>query len=140
MKQVFLGFGAVIVLAGVTACGGPSSPEVVVPAANNTARDGAARQQMRIIYRAEEGYKSKNDRYGTIDELVDSGDLNVNPKNDRLFKYTLSATKDTFQCVGMPVIYNTNGKTSLYIDQTGQLRGADHQGGPALASDPVITE
>lgn len=117
-----------------------SAPQVVVPAANRAARDGAAKSQMRTIYRAEEAFKTRTGRYGSMAELVEGGELNTDPENERLYKYTLTASEDTFECVGMPVVYNVNGTISYYIDQTGQLRGADHKGQPASSSDPVIVQ
>ncbi|HMV99957.1 MAG TPA: hypothetical protein PLL06_15880 [Acidobacteriota bacterium] len=117
-----------------------SAPQVVVPAANRAARDGAAKSQMRTIYRAEEAFKARTGRYGTMAELVEGGELNTDPENERLYKYTLTASENTFECVGMPVVYNVNGTVSYYIDQTGQLRGSDRKGQPASSSDPVVAQ
>ena len=126
-------------LLGVIGCG-KNSPEEVIPRANTFARDGAVKTQMRTIYRAEESFRSKKGRYGTIPDLVESGDLNGDPDNERLFKYSISASEERFECIGQPMIYKTTGLLSFYIDQTGQLRGADHNGGRASADDPVIVQ
>lgn len=132
-------FGFLLCLTGCSSCS-ESSPEKVIPKANTSARDGAARVQMRTIYRAEEAFKGKKGRYGTIAELVEMGDLNTDPKDDKLFKYSITASEDRFECIGTPMIYGTTGARSYFIDNTGRLRGADHSGGPASASDPEINE
>lgn len=44
-----------------------------------------------------------------------------------------------FQIYATPLTYGTTGRISYYVDKTGVIRGADHQGGPAGPNDPPVS-
>ncbi len=43
-----------------------------------------------------------------------------------------------FELAAVPEQYGKTGRQSLFLDDQGKLHAANHQGGPATASDPVI--
>ncbi len=63
--------------------------------------------------------------------------------NHNFFMETINMTPTTpavFKTWGTPVAYGQLGFRSFYIDNTGVIRGADHQGGRANENDPPIEE
>ena len=54
------------------------------------------------------------------------------------YKFTLTLTAEGFEVSAVPVEYGKTGKLSLFIDQVGILRGGDHGGAAATASDEPI--
>jgi hypothetical protein len=45
-----------------------------------------------------------------------------------------------FELGATPTQYGTTGRRSFFIDSSGKMRGADKQGAPATAADPMIEE
>lgn len=106
-----------------------------LPAGNAAAREGAVIGQLGVIKRGEDLYFAKNGSYATMQQLVQDGALSVPP--DQLgYTIDLTATASGYTLVAVPVKYGPNGKRSFYMDQTGIVRGDDHMGGAATASDP----
>jgi hypothetical protein len=54
------------------------------------------------------------------------------------YKFELTVSGDKFEVTAVPSEYGKSGTLSLFIDQTFALRGGDHSGAPATASDPPI--
>ena len=119
-------------------CKRDESPGVLVRAAH-TADEKLAASQLRTVQRAEESYKATTNRYGSMQELVDRGDLTRDPSGHLSYKFTLTASETSFHCDAVPQVYGTSGRYSFYIDDRNELRGGDHQGKPASVSDEVIT-
>lgn len=106
-----------------------------LPAGNAAAREGAVIGQLGVIKRGEDLYFAKNGSYATMEQLVADGALNVAP-NQMGYTIDLKASGATYTLVAVPQTYGPNGKRSFYMDQTGTIRGDDHMGGAATASDP----
>lgn len=128
-------FISLLLMAG---CKRDESPGVLVRAAH-TADEKLAAGQLRTVQRAEESYKAINNRYGSMQELIDRGDLTRDPSGHLSYKFTLTASETSFHCDAVPQVYGTSGRYSFYIDDRNELRGGDHKGSPASASDEVIT-
>ena len=45
-----------------------------------------------------------------------------------------------FELAATPTAYGTTGRRSFFIDSSNKLRGADKQGSPATAADPLVEE
>ena len=106
--------------------------------ANVAARETLVLQQLQTIKRAQDFYTLSKNRYGTVEELVAAGGINRLP--DGLgYKVAVTATENGagYVLTAVPQVYGPNGKRSFYMDQTGVIRGADHRGAAASASDPV---
>jgi len=95
---------------------------------------------MYTIAYAEHQYKMKrgNGSCGTLDQLIaaDLVEKNMIEKSGYVFDVTVSG--DKFEVSAVPSEYGKSGKLSLFIDQSGVLRGGDRNGAAANASDPTI--
>src|SRR6185369_3916701 len=85
---------------------------------------------------AEERYKEKQGSYGTVEDLMTANMFSKESIERSGYKFELTATGDKFEVSAAPVEYGKSGTLSLFIDQTRLLRGGDHNGGAATASDP----
>lgn len=104
---------------------------------------------IRTISNAEETYRATvgNGKYaGNLNTLYTAG-LIPKPAENSYFRYYFfagevtsgtSTSPPTFCYRIKPTIYRVSGVQSFYIDQTGILRGADHQGIFGSADDPPI--
>ncbi|HEV2801407.1 MAG TPA: hypothetical protein VGW12_12960 [Pyrinomonadaceae bacterium] len=98
-----------------------------------------ARWKLQQISESQTSYKEAKGRYGTLEELKD-GFLNEESVDLETTGYDikLSVSGDRFEATATPTGYPKQGRRSFYIDQTGQLRGADTGGKPATQSTPII--
>jgi hypothetical protein len=105
--------------------------------------ESEAQWKLQMLHNAQESYKAKEGRFGTLAEL-EAGKV----MNDDFLRHTLSDAQgyeikvsvsgDTFEATATPTGYPKLGRRSYYIDQTGSLRGADLGGKPASASTPIL--
>jgi hypothetical protein len=119
-------------------CKKEEKPDQVIVAASQKARDGGTEASMRTLARAETAYQASHGKYGTIPEMVESGELAFNPSSDKTSQFSCEGSETEFSCYGTPSDYPRTGRFSYFIDQTGTLRGGDKNGGKAFAGDPVI--
>jgi hypothetical protein len=91
------------------------------------------------IASAEAGYKaSKGPNYGSLEQLIETKHISKEALENSGYKFDLTLVADGFQISAVPVEYGKTGKLSYFMDHTYQMRGADHGGGAASASDPPI--
>ncbi|MGH9931101.1 MAG: hypothetical protein ACREA9_17980, partial [Pyrinomonadaceae bacterium] len=79
-----------------------------------------------------------NDSYGTVDQLVSAGLLNKEMLEKYGYRIEVTASRDKFEITALPVEYGRTGKLSLFIDESGVLRGGDHGGGSATVADQPV--
>jgi hypothetical protein len=93
--------------------------------------------QLKSLRTNEEGYYAQHGRYATTDELVSSGLMN---RQAGAAGYVIEVTPggSGYTVTATPKTYGPDGKRSFFMDETGTIRGADHGGEPATASDPVV--
>lgn len=100
---------------------------------------------LRTIASAQFTYQAAigNGYFGTFNQLVEAGLIGENIR----FNYhslVVSTTKPTlttpatFKVWSTPTVYRESGVLSLFIDDTGILRGSDRGGEPADQDDPPI--
>jgi len=109
------------------------------------ASHSAAIGAMNILVSAEQAFREKSGRFGLLEELKSAGSLDEESKqliaND-LSGYRLevaatgAGTESRFTVTATPVMYGRTAKLSLFIDETGILRGIDKQGAVARGDDP----
>ncbi|MBV9958618.1 MAG: hypothetical protein JO360_09360 [Acidobacteria bacterium] len=103
---------------------------------------------LRSIHTAEATFKEKQGagQYGSLEQLVklkllESARVDATQKG-YVFEVLLRAGKGetpaAYAVNAVPQTYGVSGRRSFYIDQTGTLRGADKEGGPADATDPPV--
>lgn len=119
-------------------CKKEEKPDEVIVSASQKARDGGTETSMRALARAEVAYQASHGKYGTIPEMVESGELAFNPSSDKTSQFSCEGSDTEFSCSGIPSDYPRTGRFSYYIDQTGILRGSDKNGGKAFSGDPAI--
>lgn len=82
-------------------------------------------------------------RFGTLPQLIDAGLVdqrilgNYHDFDIQITQPTLMAPA-TFKVWSTPFTYRSGGMLSLFIDETGVLRGSDRAGQPANIDDPPI--
>ena len=93
-----------------------------------------------MIANAERRYKDKNNSgYGSLDELLAGNFLTKEVVKSQDYKFEVTVTPEGYAVSAVPVEYGKTGKLSFFMDQTGTIRGADHAGAPASASDPPVS-
>ena len=93
---------------------------------------------MYSILVAEQQYLKANGNCGTLDQLIEAKLVTRDILDQSGYKFEVTAIGDKFEVTGVPAEYGKSGVLSFFIDQTQILRGADHSGAPATASDPPI--
>jgi hypothetical protein len=95
---------------------------------------------LRRIHFAEYQFKEgrKKGRYATLDELFDEKMLEKDYVARLGYKVEVNPLGDKFTATATPKTYGKTGRRSFFIDETGEVRGADHKGQPATADDPPI--
>ncbi|MDQ2856079.1 MAG: hypothetical protein M3R68_07100 [Acidobacteriota bacterium] len=133
------GFGAIhelhlpksFVLASVA--GAASATKEPPPEVN----EAVAMSLLHMVASAEATYQSTAGKgsYGSFDKLIEAKLI----ARDRFDKYgyriDLNASGNQFEATATPVEYGKSGRRSFFIDQSGVVRGGDHGGGAASASD-----
>jgi hypothetical protein len=103
------------------------------------ANERTAMSALWTISYTETMYKQKNATFGSLEELIAADMLNKDVLENPNYKFELTITADGYSVSAVPTEYGKTGKLSFFLDQTGELRAADHAGAPAGASDPKIT-
>ena len=122
-----------LLLTVATMASAANPPETVK---NERAAMGALWQ---ITY-AQQNYKEQNggSRFGSLEELLKAEVLSEEAIKSESYKISMTLTADGFEVSAVPVEYGKTGKLSLFIDQSGVMRGGDHGGTAATASDNPI--
>ena len=88
-----------------------------------------------IINKKEE----KTGSYASLEELVSANLISTDMLEATGYKFEIRLVPDGFEISAVPVEYGKTGKLSFFMNnETAMIRGADHGGGPASASDPHI--
>lgn len=93
-----------------------------------------------MIANAEQQYKSAkgNSNYATLEQLIAADMVSKELIEKSHYKFEVTVIGDKFEVTAVPLEYGKSGTMSYFIDQTNVLRGGDHSGAPATASDPPI--
>lgn len=91
---------------------------------------------VQAIREAEEAFKSKNGRYGTLDELATTHFGIPSPAQDN-YEFRLRATSTSYGAVAVPTRWKEQS-LSLYLDQSGIIRGMFKNGAEATDKDPPL--
>jgi hypothetical protein len=92
------------------------------------------------LVRSENSYKSSLGKgsYGTIDKLVEQNLLTKDSFANHGYRFDMNVFDAQFEVTATPLEYGKSGRRSFIVDQTGVIRGDDHQGGPAAIGDKPI--
>jgi hypothetical protein len=106
--------------------------------------EGCTIHSMRTVHSAEVTYFSTtggNTNYAGLAGLAADGLINASLASGQLRGYSISVTATgpaRYRATAVPQIYGTTGIKSFFVDESGVIRAADHQGGPANENDPSI--
>jgi hypothetical protein len=112
-------------------------PDTAYVQASQGSDEKLAINQLRNIHRAQQLYHGEKGHYATMAELVDQGTI-ISRDPSHHYRFTITATENSYECVSVPQAYGTDGRYSYFIDDSGVVRGADHKGSPATATDPAV--
>src|SRR6266851_5204241 len=92
---------------------------------------------LQIIATAENSHKENEGKgsYGALDELVKQNLVQKEFLEKYGYRFEVTASGDHFEATATPVEYGKTGKRSFFVDQSGVVRGDDHNGGPANVMD-----
>jgi hypothetical protein len=122
-----------VVLLSVAGLASTANPPAIV------SNEREAISTLWTIANAERQFKEKNkSAYGSLEELTTAEFLSKEALNSQNYKFEIVITADGYSITAVPVEYGKSGKLSYFMDQTGIIRGADHGGNPASASDPPL--
>jgi hypothetical protein len=110
-----------------------------LPQASINTREQIILNQLMTIKTAETFRYAERGSYATLDELVSGGHLNYNPTGLK-YQFELKVTDGGkgYEIVAVPNQYGPDGRRSFYMNQSGVIRGDDHQGGAPSKDDPAV--
>ena len=122
----------------ITAIAGIASTENPPASVKN---ERSAMSVMWSISSAQRQYKEdKQGSYGSLEELVAANLISKDTIDASGYKFDIRVGPDGYEISAVPVEYGKTGKLSFFMNQeTAMIRGADHGGAPASASDPQIS-
>jgi hypothetical protein len=102
--------------------------------------EAVAKGLLRTVYSAELTFRGMegNGRYATLDELASANLISKEAIEKYGYRIDVTPGSEKFEATAVPIEYGVSGTISYFIDETGNLRGGDHGGGPASASDQPI--
>ena len=100
--------------------------------------EAVAQSALRTLVSAEESYKatSGNGSYGTMEQLATAGLVSRDLFEKYGYKFELTVSGTKFEAGATPKEYGVTGRLSFFVDESGVIRGADHNGAAANAGDP----
>jgi hypothetical protein len=92
------------------------------------------------IYSAQYRYKEeKKGGYASLEDLISADMVSKETMDSSGYKFELRLVPEGFEVSATPVEYGKTGKLSFFMDHTAAtIKGGDHGGGPASASDLPI--
>ena len=104
------------------------------------ANERAAMMALYSIAHAENQFRNAKGAgsFGTLEQLQGEGLIAENTAEPTGYKINLSLLGTRFELTATPLEPGKSGRTSYFMNETNVLRGADHSGGMATASDPPI--
>jgi type IV pilus assembly protein PilA len=115
-------------------------------ASRMAANEGAAMSSLRSIHAAEQTYYSTagNRSYGTLTDLQSQSLIPPELANGIKwgYRFKVEVSKNGFAATAVPTEYQSSGRRSFFIDETGILRAEDSHGlegsrfAPPVNSDP----
>lgn len=92
------------------------------------------------ITSAERQYKEeKGTGYASLEELIADNKLSKDAMDKTGYKFEIRLTAVGYEITAVPIEYGKTGKLSFFMEgENYSIRGGDHGGGPASASDPPI--
>jgi hypothetical protein len=102
--------------------------------------EAISRYTLQAIVSAEVTYRETtgNGSYGSLDQLLAEKLIQKDFLENHGYKIELIVAGTKFEATATPKEYGTTGRLSFFVDETGKVRGGDHNGAPANAGDQPI--
>ncbi|HEV2826196.1 MAG TPA: DUF3352 domain-containing protein [Pyrinomonadaceae bacterium] len=102
--------------------------------------EAMAQGSLRTVHSAEVTFQAThgNGQYATLDELIAANLISKEMIEKYGYKIEVTVSGKKFEATAVPIEYGVTGTLSYFIDENGNLRGGDHGGAPASASDQPI--
>src|SRR6201988_2477164 len=101
------------------------------------------RQAMSVLWSisgAQRQYKEDNKDYASLDELLAADLVSKDTIASSGYKFEIRLVAEGYEISAVPIEYGKGGKLSFFMtNDTHMIRGGDHGGAPASASDPQIS-
>jgi hypothetical protein len=91
-------------------------------------------QEAQTLYRNEKG------RFATLEELAEAGALDKDHLDSFGYRFDIRLAGGRYEVLATPAEYKKTGLRSFLIDDTGVIRGGDHDGQPATSADKPLSE
>ena len=123
-----------LVMMAVAGISGESNPP------KNLQNEQRAIGVMYTIMSAQHQYKTTmgSGGFGTLEQLIAADMIAQEMIDHSGYRFEVTVTGDKFEVSAVPLEYGKSGNLSLFIDNTGVLRGGDRNGAAATASDPPL--
>jgi hypothetical protein len=123
-----------LVLMAVAGFSAESNPTPV------TANERAVVSSLYLIANAENQFRSGKGAgsFGTLEQLAAEGLIDEKAAEPPGYRINITLEGTKFELTATPLEHGRTGRTSYFINETNVLRGADHGGGIATASDRPI--
>lgn len=86
------------------------------------------------VYKAGPGKGS----FGTRDQMMNENLIAKQLLEAEGYRIEMTVTGDKYEVTATPTEYGKTGRRSFYLDESGIIRGADHNGQPATVSDKPL--
>ncbi|HEY6233181.1 MAG TPA: DUF3352 domain-containing protein [Pyrinomonadaceae bacterium] len=102
--------------------------------------ESIAKGMLRTLHSAETSYQATtgNDGYGSLDQLISANLVSKDMLEKYGYRIEVQASGKKFEATAVPLEYGVTGTLSFFIDDSGELRGGDHGGGPASVADERV--
>ena len=117
--------------------GGLTSARPLSPVADNEAHAISALMSIRVAQTAYKEGKGKGS-FATRAQLVSENLVPQILLETEGYRIEMTVTDDKYEVTATPSEYGKTGRQSFYLDESGIIRGADHVGQPATASDKPL--
>ncbi|MBA3241057.1 MAG: hypothetical protein H0T60_07495, partial [Acidobacteria bacterium] len=117
-----------------------ASAMIAVKEAPIMSNESMARYALGAVTEAQERFKveKKQQRFATLEELLAAGLIEKWVFERQEYKIELTVVGEKFEATATPLNYGKTGRRSFFVDESGIVRAADHQGKPATAQDPPV--
>jgi hypothetical protein len=116
---------------------GTTSRGTLAPMADNEMRTVSVLMSIRGAQTSYKEGKGKGS-YATRDQLIGEKLIPKRLLEMEGYRIEITATGEKFEVSATPTEYGRTGRQSFYLDETGIIRGADHNGQPATVADKPL--
>lgn len=103
--------------------------------------EAAVIKGLKVIYELEQIWHNKTQKYVPFDQLFSQDNAILSPSRSNpgyRFELRLKENGKSFEALASPAKYNETGRRSFYMNEQGEIHGADKGGGEGTPTDPEV--